>query len=477
MSRLPEIPPSDAIVIGSGPNGLSAAIVLAQAGCRVTVLEASQQIGGGARSAELTLPGFTHDICSAVYPLAIGSPFFRTLPLHEHGLEWVHPEVPLAHPLDDGSVVLLERSLDITAEGLTPDGESYSKLMRPLAENWTQLAPELLRPLMRWPRHPWSLARLGVEGLRSAAGLARSHFRGARARALVAGLAAHSLLPLEKTASAAYGLMLGAAGHAAGWPIARGGSQCISEALASVLRSLGGNILAGYRVETLACLPPVRAILCEVGPKQLLRLAEDRLPPAYRTQLARYRYGLGAFKMDWALDGPIPWRNPECRRAGTVHVGGMMEEIAFSERSSWQGTAPERPFVLLSQPTLFDSTRAPAGKHTAWAYCHVPHASTAEMTTVIEQQIERFAPGFRKTILARSVRSPTQLEAYNPNLVGGDVNGGAGDLRQIFLRPTARAYATPVRGLYLCSASTPPGGGVHGMCGYYAAKLALQQMF
>lgn len=475
MSGLPEIPRSDVIVIGSGPNGLSAAIVLAQAGCAVTVLEAERQIGGGARSAELTLPGFSHDVCSAVYPLGIGSPFFRTLPLEQDGLRWIQPEIPLAHPMDDGSAVVLRRSLSDTAGALGPDSERYRDLMTPLVENWEALSRDLLGPL-RWPSHPLSLAAFGMHALRSATGLARGAFRTAAARALFAGLAAHSMLALDKPATAAFGLVLGASGHAVGWPVAAGGAQRIADALAAQLRSLTGAIVTGCRVESLGSLPAARAMLCDVTPRQLLRMAGDRLPARYRRKLVRYRYGPGVFKVDWALSAPIPWQNKECGRAGTVHLGGTIEEIAESERACHRSQTPRRPFVLLAQPSLFDPSRAPAGAHTAWAYCHVPNASTADMLESIEAQVERFAPGFRKVVLARSTRSPAQLEVHNANLVGGDINGGLQDFRQMFTRPTAKTYATPVDGLYLCSSSTPPGGGVHGMCGYFAAKLALKQV-
>ncbi len=470
-----DIPQSDAIVIGAGPNGLAAAIVMAQAGCSVTVLEANQQIGGGARSAALTLPGFVHDLCSAVYPLGVGSPFFRTLPLREHGLEWVHAELPLAHPLDGREAAVLQRSLDASAERLGEDARGYRKLIGPLAENWPSLAADVLG-LPRRPRYPLAVARFGLNALRSARGLAESVFRTEAARALFAGNAAHSMLPLEATATAGFALVLMAAGHAVGWPFARGGAQSIPNALASYLRSLGGTVITGCRVESLHQLPPARAVLCDITPRQLLRMAEPKLPPAYRTRLARYRYGPGVFKVDWALSGPIPWRDPLCRRAGTVHLGGSIKEIAASERAVARGQHARRPFVLVAQPTLFDPTRAPAGAHTVWAYCHVPNGSTVDMLDAIEAQIERFAPGFRRVVLARSVRTTRDLEAANANLVGGDINGGAGDIRQLFTRPTWREYATPVKGLYLCSSSTPPGGGVHGMCGYAAAKLALARI-
>jgi phytoene dehydrogenase-like protein len=469
-------PSYDVIVIGSGPNGLAAAITLARAGRSVLVREAEKTIGGGTRSAELTLPGFVHDICSAVHPLGLASPFFRTLPLAEHGLEWIHPPAPLAHPLDDGTAIVLERVVDLTAEALGADSAAYRSLMNPLVADWAKLDTALLGPL-RLPRHPLALARFGLAALRSAYGLASSRFKGERARALFAGLAAHSMLPLELRPSAAFGLVLGITAHAVGWPIPRGGSQKIANALASYLRSLGGEIVTDARVDSVDELPPARAILCDITPRQLLKIAGHRLSAGFRRKLERYRYGPGAYKIDWALDSPIPWKAAKCARADTVHLGGTLEEIAASERAAWEGRQPQKPFVLLAQSSLFDPTRAPPGKHTAWAYCHVPNGSNLDMTERIENQIERFAPGFRSRVLGRSVMAPAQLEQRNANLVGGDINGGVQDLRQLFLRPTARLYSTSSRGLYLCSSSTPPGGGVHGMCGYFAALKALRDGF
>jgi len=466
-------PSYDVIVVGSGPNGLSAAITLARAGRSVLVLEANDTVGGGARSAELTLPGFTHDVCSAVHPLAAGSPFFRTLPLAEHGLEFIHPPAPLAHPLDDGTAVVLERSVEETCENLGRDAASYCKLIRPLVKDWGLLEAELLSP-PRLPRHPLALARFGLRGLRSASGLAESRFEGTRARALFAGLAAHSTLPLERVPSAAFALVLGVTAHAVGWPVPRGGAQRIADALAAYLRSLGGEVVTGVRVESVDDLPPARVVLCDITPRQLVRLAGRRLPEGYKRKLGRYRYGPAAFKVDWALDGPVPWAAKECARAATVHLGGTFEEIAASERAPWEGKCAERPFVLLAQPSLFDPTRAPAGKHTAWAYCHVPNGSGFDMTELIEGKVERFAPGFRARVLARHVTTPAALELKNANLVGGDINGGAQDIRQLFTRPTWRLYSTPAEGLYICSSSTPPGGGVHGLCGYFAAQKALR---
>ena len=466
----------DAIVIGSGPNGLAAAIALAQNGRSVAVYEAQQSIGGGVRSAELTLPGFVHDVCSAVYPLAIGSPFFRSLPLDQYGLEWIQPAAPLAHPLDDGTVIVLERSIDRTVSHLGPDGEAYRKLMLPLVKGWHGLDVDLLGPL-RMPKHAASLVRFGWSALQPARRVAERHFRGSHARALFAGLAAHSMLPLEQWGSAAFGLVLGTTAHSLGWPIAKGGAQKLADALASYLRSLGGEVHVDHPVTSLDELPRSRVILCDLTPRQLIEVAGDRLSPSYRDKLRRYRYGMGAFKMDWALAAPVPWKAEECRRAATVHVGGELEEIATSERAAWRGDHVEKPFVLLVQPSLCDSARAPEAKHTLWAYCHVPNGSEFDMTARIEAQIERFAPGFRKTILARCIARPAELERRNANLVGGDINGGTATLNQLFLRPTLKLYSTSKKGLYLCSASTPPGGGVHGMCGYFAAQRALRDMF
>ena len=474
---MPERSTYDAVVVVSGPNGLAAAITVAQAGRSVLVVEAMDTIGGGARSAELTLPGFVHDVCSAIYPFGRASPFLRTLPLEKYGLEWVDPPSPLAQPLDDGGAVFLERSIDDTARSLgRRDGAAYRGLMEPLVADWEKLFGQILGPL-RLPRHPLVLARFGLKAIRPAWGLAQALFEGERARVLFAGLAAHSFLPLTKSPSSAFALVLGVAGHAVGWPIARGGSQSISNALADHLRSLGGEIVTSRLVESVEDLPGSRAILLDVTPKQVLQIAGHRLPRRYGRGLERYRYGPGAFKMDWALDGPIPWKASESARAGTVHLGGSMAEIAAGERAVWKGEHPERPFVLVAQPSLFDATRAPEGKHTAWAYCHVPNGSSFDMSDRIEGQIERFAPGFRDRVLARSIKSPAALEEYNPNYVGGDINGGVQDLGQLFTRPTLslRPYSTPAKGLYICSSSTPPGGGVHGMCGYFAACEALRR--
>jgi phytoene dehydrogenase-like protein len=462
----------DAVVVGSGPNGLAAAIELARAGRSVLVREAAEQLGGGLRSAELTLPGFVHDVCSAIHPMAMASPFFRSVPLAEHGLEWIEPPLPLAHPLDGGEAVVLRRSVGETAAALGRDERAYRRTFEPLVADWRRLEGAVLGPLVRVPRHPVALARFGVEALWPAARFARRRFDGERARALFAGLAAHSILPLEKVASASFGLVLGLTGHAVGWPLPRGGSQAVADALASYLRSLGGEVVTGAPVESLDELTGTRTVLCDVTPRQFLRLAGDRLGGRYRRALERFRYGPGVFKLDWALSGPIPWAAAECGQAGTVHLGGTLEELAASER----GEARDRPFVLLAQSSLFDDSRAPEGQHTGWAYCHVPNGSSADMTEAIEVQVERFAPGFRERILARNALGPADLERRNANLVGGDIGGGSNELRQLLARPALRPvpYSTPLDGVYLCSASTPPGGGVHGMCGYLAARAALR---
>jgi phytoene dehydrogenase-like protein len=466
----------DAVVIGSGPNGLAAAIELARAGASVIVFEAEHVAGGGARSLELTLPGFRHDVCSAIHPLALSSRFFRSVPLAEHGLEWVQPPIPLAHPLDDGMAIALHRSVDDTARGLGPDREAYCNLMGPLLEAGESLRDSLLAPL-RVPALTLPLIRFGLLALRSGRSMAESVFDGERARALLAGLTAHSMLELNKPVSAAFALVLGLLAHAVGWPVARGGSQKIADALISYLRSLGGEVVTGRRIASVDELPPARAVLCDITPRQLLDIAGHRLPPEYRRVLRRYRYGLGAYKVDWALDGPIPWTAAECTRAGTVHLGGTLEEIEASEAAAWHGRRSDNPFVLLAQPSLFDPSRAPAGKHVGWAYCHVPNGAAFDMTSAIEDQVERFAPGFRERILARSVLTPLQMEQHNSNLVGGDINGGVQDLGQLFVRPSVLHYRTPARSLYICSASTPPGGGVHGLCGYFAAHAALKRSF
>ena len=469
----------DAVVVGSGPNGLAAAIRLAQTGKSVTILEAEDTIGGGTRSAALTLPGFVHDICSAVHPLAVGSAFFRTLPLERYGLEYVHPAVPLAHPLD-ATTAVLSRSIEETSVGLGADGPAYARLMSPLARQADFLMGQFFAPIHLSPgaaAHPLLLARFGLLAIQSTVSLAKRWFKQAPARALFAGLGAHSIQPLENLSTGGYSLMLGVSGHAYGWPVARGGSQKIADALTAHLRSLGGSVSTGRRVGSMADLPPARAYLFDLTPRQLLAIAGDALPSAYRRQLQKFRYGAGVFKVDWALDAPIPWRDPRCLRAGTVHLGGTLEEIAASEAAVGKGRTVDAPFVILAQASLFDPTRAPAGKHTVWAYCHVPNGSTEDMTGRIEAQIERFAPGFTNRILARNVMAPADIERHNANCVGGDINGGSADLRQWFLRPTRRLYSTPNPQIYICSSSTPPTGGVHGLCGYFGAQAALRRAF
>ena len=465
-----------ACVIGAGPNGLAAAIVLAQAGLEVEVFEAELQPGGAARTMELTLPGFHHDFGSAVHPMAVGSPFFSTLPLSDYGLEWIHSPAPLAHPLDDGTAVLLERNLDDAQAALGRDGPAWRRLMEPLATHWTEMADDILRPLLAWPRHPLLLARFGMHALPSANYVARHKLRTERARALFAGLSAHSFLGLDQTLSASFGVVMGASAHAVGWPIPRGGSQSITNALSGHLAALGGRIQTSTRIESLRQLPRCDLTLCDLTPRQLLHISGERFSQSYRSRLKHYRYGPGVFKVDFALGSPIPWTAAECLSAATVHVGGDMQEIAASEAAMSQGRVSERPFVLVAQPTLFDPSRAPEGKHIAWAYCHVPNGSGLNCLERLENQIERFAPGFRNCVLARRVFAPTDLETMDANLVGGDISGGAMDIRQFLFRPTWRQYRTPAPDIYLCSSSTPPGGSVHGMCGYNAAQTALRRL-
>jgi phytoene dehydrogenase-like protein len=470
-------PQYDAVVIGSGPNGLAAAITIARQQRSVLVVEAEPIAGGGARSAELTLPGFVHDICSAIHPLGVASPFFRSVNLAEFGLQWLDPPAPLAHPLDDGSAAVLERSLEDTGRTLGPDAVAYRRLMEPLVANAEALFSETLGPL-RLPRHPLLMMGFGLRAVWPARRLADALFRWPHAKALFAGMAAHSILPLDDILTSAVGLMLGVAGHAIGWPLPRGGSQRITDALVLQLQALGGEVITGWRVQSLDELPKARAYLFDTAPRYLARICRDQLPPGFRGSLERYRHGPAAFKIDWALDGPIPWRADACKRAATVHLGGTLDEIAAGEAAVWRGEHPERPYVLVAQQSLFDDTRAPAGKHTGWAYCHVPAGSNLDQTVAIEQQMERFAPGFRDCILARTVRTPADFERHNANYVGGDIAGGVMDVWQLFTRPTVRLvpYTTPNKQLFICSASTPPGGGVHGMCGYFAARAALRNV-
>ncbi|HTJ14341.1 MAG TPA: NAD(P)/FAD-dependent oxidoreductase [Dinghuibacter sp.] len=467
----------DAVVVGSGPNGLAAAITLQRAGLSVLLLEAKSTIGGGMRTEALTLPGFLHDVCSAIHPMAAASPFLQQLPLDQHGLEYIHPPVCAAHPLDNGNAAILERSFEGTADSLGADADAYRRVLGPIVRRWPALAEDALGPL-RLPSHPLDMARFGLKALAPAQTLAR-RFRTNEARGLWAGMAAHSLLPLDWWSTSAIGLVLMTAAHTTGWPIAKDGSASIAEAMASYFQSLGGVIETNTPVKRMGQLPSAGAVLFDVTPRQLLAIAGHRFTPLYKRQLERYRYGPGVFKVDWALDGPIPFINERCRRAGTVHLGGTFEEIARGETEVWKGRHTDKPFVLLAQQSLFDPTRAPGGKHTAYAYCHVPNGSVLDRTDVIERQVERFAPGFRELILARHTMDTAQLESYNANYIGGDINGGALDIRQLFTRPALRSspYTTSARGIYLCSASTPPGGGVHGLCGYHAARRAIADCF
>lgn len=462
----------DAIVVGSGPNGLAAAIALAQKKLSVLLIEGKSTIGGGIRSQELTLPGFIHDVCSAIHPLGVGSPFFRSLPLDQHGLKWVYPSAPLAHPFTDGTAVLLEKSLE--ALQLGSDGPAYRNLMQPFVSQWSNLIEEILAPF----HFSLRLARFGFYGIRSAEGLARSLFKEKQTQALFAGLAAHSNVSLDRYGTAAVGLVLALLAHAVNWPMPLGGAQSLANALASYFCACGGEILTDTPIKHLDELPKAKAILLDVTPKQLLEIAADRLPSSYCKRLQNFRYGPGVFKIDWALSSPIPWKDKACLRAGTVHVGGTLEEIAAAEKTVAKGQIPAHPFILMAQPTLFDPGRAPKGKHIAWGYCHVPNGSTIDIRERIEREIERYAPGFIDCILERSVLTPNALEQYNPNYIGGDIGGGIQDIYQLFTRPVAslNPYATPHKGLYICSSSTPPGGGVHGMCGYHAAQAALKNL-
>lgn len=470
---------SRACVIGSGPNGLAAAIVLARAGMSVDVFEAEAEPGGAVRTMPLTLPGFMHDFGSAVYPFAAGSPFFTALPLADHGLEWIHGEAPLAHPLDDGSAVVLERDLGQAERALGADGKLWRGLMQPAADHWMDFAEDTLGPAFRIPHHPLRMARFGLTAIQSAQGFAKSHFAGPRTRAVFAGLAGHSFLSFDQPLSATIGWMFGITIHAVGWPIPRGGAQALTRALTGYLKTLGGTVHTSSRVDAAAFRElelKNDLVFFDTAPGQLIEIAGQQLSPQYKSELGRFQRAPGAFKIDYALSQPVPWRAADCRRSITVHLGGSFEEIAESEYAVAHGREAERPFVLLAQPTLYDPSRAPEGKHVLWAYCHVPNGSTFDMTERIEAQIERFAPGFRDCVLARHVSTPATLQSMDANLVGGDIGGGAMSIRQMFFRPTAGGYATSTPKMYLCSASTPPGGGVHGMCGYHAAQLALRRM-
>jgi phytoene dehydrogenase-like protein len=470
----------DAIIIGSGPNGLSAAIALARQGLRVKVFEGNATVGGGTRTAELTLPGFRHDVCSSIYPFAAASPFFRTLPLEARGLRWIHPGAPLAHPLDDGTAAVLHRSIDDTAATFRDDRDArtYAPMIRPLVAAWEDLAIDILSPPLHRPRAWRVFAKFMWLGAKSGKRFAEVHFRDARARALFAGCAAHSILPLEKLPSGAFGLVLMLAGHAVGWPMAAGGAQAIPEALSSLLRSLGGEIETAHEVRSMRDLPGSKLYLFDTTPRQMLAIAGGELPPRYGARAMRFKPGPGIFKVDWALSAPVPWTAEECAAAGTVHLSGTLEETAESEGAPWEGRTASRPYVIFAQPSMFDSSRAPAGKHVAWAYCHVPNGSREDMTERIEAQVERFAPGFRDTILARHTMNCAQIEQYNPNYLGGDIGGGANNAMQLLARPvlSINPYATPNPRIFICSASTPPGAGVHGMCGFLAAMAALTRM-
>ncbi|HKK44513.1 MAG TPA: NAD(P)/FAD-dependent oxidoreductase [Balneolaceae bacterium] len=465
----------NAVIIGSGPNGLAAGIRLAQQGWAVKIFERNETIGGGTRTKELTLPGFKHDVCSAIHPLAKASPFLKTLPLEKYGLEWIQPEVPVAHPLEDESCCALFRSPEETTEQLGQDGLTYWRTMDPFVRNWDKLIPQLLAPFNLLPDHPLLMARFGLEGLHSADTFT-AKLRTCKARALFAGLAAHGILPFHKTATAAIGLVLGIAGHAVGWPFPKGGSQNLTKAMAEHFRSLGGKIETDTEITSLQQLPAADTIFFDITPKQILDLAEEKLPDSYTRKLTDFKYGSGVFKLDFALSDPIPWKDKICRKAGTIHLGNTYEEIARAEAETARGKHPDKPFVLVSQHSLFDKSRTPEGKHTAWAYCHVPNSSTKDMTDPIINQIERFAPGFRDCILDKNAMNTVAMQEHNPNYIGGDINGGQQDITQLFTRPAGLwdPYRILDTNMFICSSSTPPGGGVHGMCGYHAAESAIK---
>lgn len=467
----------DAIVVGSGPNGLAAAVTLQKEGLSVLLIEGKETPGGGLRTSELTLPGFKHDVCSAIHPLAAGSPYLQTLPLEEHGLEYVFPDICAAHPFDDGTAAVLTRSLEETVASLGQDGAVYRRLVGSLVKDWPRISADVLSPL-GFPSSPMAFFRFGVKAIQPAQWISKS-FATTQARGLWAGMAGHSIQPFGNFASSAIGFVLMAAGHLKGWPIPKGGSQSIADALVSYFISLGGKVITNTYISALSQLPSSKAVLFDVTPKQLLQIAGYKFSSIYKWQLNNYRYGMGVFKVDYALESPVPFTAASCRNAGTVHLGNSYEEIAGAEQMTWEGKHPENPFVLLAQQSLFDPTRAPEGKHTLWAYCHVPNGSVKDMSAAIEKQIERFAPGFRDCIRSKHVMNTSQMEAHNPNYIGGDINGGVIDVRQLFTRPALRSspYRTSAKGIYICSSSTPPGGGVHGMCGYHAAGRALKDIF
>ncbi len=461
----------DAVVVGAGPNGLAAAITLGRRFGAVLLLEAEKTVGGGTRSAALTLPGFVHDVCSTVQPLSLASPFFRQLNLQEYGLEWIHPEIPLAHPFEDGSAIYLHRSQKITADAMGPDGKAYKRLLQPFVDHQEELLSEVLQPL-HFPENPLLLSRFAYHAMRSLRNIAEAEFQNARTRALFAGLAAHAMIPIERTATAAFAIVLAVLAHGVGWPIIRGGSQRLADALADCFRSGGGEIVTGLRIAAADQMPRAASYFFDVTPRQLSSIGGLGLSAGYRRRLARFRYGPGVCKVDWALREPVPWRADICRKAGTVHLGGSLEEISASLRDVSAGRMPSSPYIVLAQQSLFDPSRAPAGAHTAWAYCHVPHGSAVDVSALIEDRIERYAPGFRDVILAKHALSAAAMEQYNANYVGGDINGGVQDLFQLYTRPVAaiNPYRTSAPNVYICSSSTPPGGGVHGLCGYFAAR-------